>query len=606
MHRTLPLLACLLACTTAGAAPLEGFRPSPYFREQVREETTADGVRVHTNAAGDYPPDRPTLLVVYLLPNGNTIEQTLGAKMAPGLDWHYDIQHIAAQVRQLHELWGTDRNVVLTLMEAPKKSWPAFRKDHPDNPSIIRELVRAAAERVPSADLKIALVGHSGGGSFLFGYINSPEPIPPAVERIAWLDANYAYSDDEGHAEKLLAWLRASAAARLVVFAYDDRNVKLNGKNIVSETGGTWGRSQAMIARLAREQAPIKDAAGPFERYTFLNGRVQFFLHPNPETKILHTAMIGEMNAFLHAMTVGTRIEGKYGQLGGPRAYTAWIQPAPAATTLPAATTRATTSQGRALSLPAREVDAVTGSALLARVKDLSREEREKDVVREVLGGNVPAFLRQLKPIHVTAKSADGVEHTATYWVTADVVSVGSDDDFFRMPLTPMAAATIARSLNCTLITRKMSNDVYQQAELKLEPRPLTEKREAAETFYQSHQIIEDQRRGKPGGLLVAGIKKDVVITNRLKEKPNRVAIFGWHKLDGKAIQPLYVGHVDTYVDYSHGTRLVSNEMDVDGRPTTVRAVLADPDLCGLLSDEGPIVPATYPPATQPSTAPAR
>src|SRR5439155_18545018 len=96
--------------------------------------------------------------------------------------------------------------------------------------------------------------------------------------------------------------------------------------------------------------------------------------------------------------------------------------------------------------------------------------------------------------------------------------------------------------------------------EVKLEPKPLTEEREAVRTFVQHNSIIEEQREGKELGLLVGGHKKDVVISNRLKEKPNRVAIYGWHKLDGKPIQPLYVGHGDFYADYSHGIRLVKQE----------------------------------------------
>ena len=38
-------------------------------------------------------------LVLYATPNGNTIEQTLGCATAPGRDWHFDTQHVAAQVR---------------------------------------------------------------------------------------------------------------------------------------------------------------------------------------------------------------------------------------------------------------------------------------------------------------------------------------------------------------------------------------------------------------------------------------------------------------------------------------------------------------------------
>jgi hypothetical protein len=132
-------------------------------------------------------------------------------------------------------------------------------------------------------------------------------------------------------------------------------------------------------------------------------------------------------------------------------------------------------------------------------------------------------------------------------------------------------------------------DDVYKAAAVKLEPIPLTEAREAVETFVKHNALIEQQRAGKDLGLLVAGIKKDVVVTNRLGEKPNRVAIYGWHKLDGTPIQPLTIVHVNWYVDYSHGIRLMKRAVTVDGKPQDVRPVLHAADLCGLLSDEGPI-----------------
>ena len=88
---------------------------------------------------------------------------------------------------------------------------------------------------------------------------------------------------------------------------------------------------------------------------------------------------------------------------------------------------------------------------------------------------------------------------------------------------------------------------------------------------------------------LAAGIKKDVVVSNRLKEKPDRVAIYGWHRPDGKPIQPLSAVHREDYVDYSHGIRLVKAEVVVGREPMPMAKLLGDPDLCGLVSDEGPI-----------------
>src|SRR5438046_2805428 len=144
-----------------------------------------------------------------------------------------------------------------------------------------------------------------------------------------------------------------------------------------------------------------------------------------------------------------------------------------------------------------------------------------------------------------------------------------------------------------------MPDAMYAAAEVKLEPQPLTEKREDVMTFVHHNEIIEAQRAVNSLGALVSGIKKDVVISNKLKEKANKVAIYGWYKLDGKPIQPLYTGHVDWYVDYSHGIRLVSDRVTVDGQARSVGEVLKDAELCGLLSDEGPIDVAygTYDPA---------
>jgi hypothetical protein len=106
--------------------------------------------------------------------------------------------------------------------------------------------------------------------------------------------------------------------------------------------------------------------------------------------------------------------------------------------------------------------------------------------------------------------------------------------------------------------------------------------------------LIEERRRGQALGRLVAGTKKDVVVTNRLGERPDRVAIYGWHQLDGTPIQPLTIVHVNWYVDYSHGVRLMRRAVTVDGRPRDVRHVLHAADLCGLLSDEGPLTHPSY------------
>jgi len=42
-------------------------------------------------------------------------------------------------------------------------------------------------------------------------------------------------------------------------------------------------------------------------------------------------------------------------------------------------------------------------------------------------------------------------------------------------------------------------------------------------------------------------------------------------------------------VDYSHGIRLVSDTVLIDGEPRSIYEVLEDPKLAAIVSDEGPI-----------------
>jgi hypothetical protein len=106
--------------------------------------------------------------------------------------------------------------------------------------------------------------------------------------------------------------------------------------------------------------------------------------------------------------------------------------------------------------------------------------------------------------------------------------------------------------------------------------------------YYRRHQeTIEGARDGRVG--LIAGHKKDVVVTNRLVARPGRVAIYGWHQRDGRPIQPLSLVHEASYADYSHGIRFVQPTMVVDGQERLLDDVARDPESCALVSNEGPL-----------------
>ncbi len=324
-----PLLARLLSdegtvtnTYSRPTTPELKFTPGP-FHERICEFAFEPEVRIQINAPAEFAPQLPVLLVLYALPNGNTIEQTVGKKLRPGDDWHFDIQHIGAQTRFLRNVL-TNQTIVIAYLEAQMKSWPAWRRKH-DN-AMIPGIVDRIKSLLPTNRLELVLTGHSGGGSFTFGYLNAQEHIPDEVTRIAFLDSNYAY-ETTNHLAKLAAWLKSSPRHDLCVLAYHDSIALLDGKTFVSERGGTWGRSHAMLADLAA-QFPFNSRtnASGLQTHIALDGQLQLLLQENPDRKILHTVQV-ERNGFIHAMLLHTAFEGKGYEYFGERAYSAWIQP---------------------------------------------------------------------------------------------------------------------------------------------------------------------------------------------------------------------------------------------------------------------------------------
>jgi hypothetical protein len=295
--------------------------PAPKARQGAKFEVIElhAGVRVVIDRpeAGS---EKPVLLVFYALPNGNTIEQTIGKAIKPGDDWHFDIQHIGAQIAFLREKI-TDRQLVVGYLENDLKSWPSWRKANGDARAL--EIVDAVRGRFNRTRTRIVLSGHSGGGGFIFGYLNGVAAIPDHIERFAFLDSNYAYQSDR-HKDKLASWLKASDQHYLVVLAYNDAVALLNGKPFVNAEGGTWGRSRQMIDDLATSIPFTRELSAGLERSTALEGRITFLRKENPERKVLHTVQV-EKNGFIESLLSGTKLEGVGYIYFGERAYTRFI-----------------------------------------------------------------------------------------------------------------------------------------------------------------------------------------------------------------------------------------------------------------------------------------
>ena len=320
--------ALLAGALDAHAAPiaLEGFKASPHFDEQVLDFAFDPGVTVHVNAPAATAIDssRPTRLVIYALPNGNTIAQTIGKRLKEGDDWHFDIQHIGAQIRRLREI-VTDADIVVAYVEVDGRSWPRWRQNHENPGRLVQQLINDIRERLGDLRPSIELASHSGGGAMIFALLDEFDQIPADIQRIVFIDSDYSYSDEKHHGEKLLAWLQADPSHHLCVMAYDDRNIELNGKKIIGPAGGTWRRTHDMIARLGKDIELTESHTDSIIRHRGMNGQVDILLHENPDNKILHTVLV-EKNGLIHALTTGTKWEDCAGKFFTDRAYGEWIR----------------------------------------------------------------------------------------------------------------------------------------------------------------------------------------------------------------------------------------------------------------------------------------
>jgi hypothetical protein len=223
----------------------------------------------------------------------------------------------------------------------------------------------------------------------------------------------------------------------------------------------------------------------------------------------------------------------------------------------------------------------------------MNRQERERAILGQLMEGNFPSFLRKLVPVKLGCEVARGKTLLATIFAMPEYLAIGSDSDFLSIPMNLHTATAIADRFGFVLPTRKIVDAIYDQSTDRFTPQPLPAGPEMTSTeYYRKHNAMIDQQsrtRSFPFGGLVAGHKKDVVLTNHLRYRPDRIAIYGWHRAVGQPIQPLSTVHGANYADYSHGIRLVGKMAIIEGRLRSVYDILQDSLLAGVLSDEGAI-----------------
>ncbi len=232
-------------------------------------------------------------------------------------------------------------------------------------------------------------------------------------------------------------------------------------------------------------------------------------------------------------------------------------------------------SSGVLQGLPPRAEDALTGSQFMDSIRHLPPgAERERAILSEIMGGNIPDASRNLNEV---VMNSGGREIRLN--AMSDYLAIGSDEDNVRIPMTPAVAQAIADRTGTSLPTTNIVDAIHSQSQ-QLHMAPLGHGERDIPSYVTHDQRIDDQLgSGAAPNHLVSGHKKDIVIPAR----DGRVAIYGG-RWGGGERQSYSNIHGDYYEDYSHGARLISEQITVDGRPMSLSDALADPALRPLLT----------------------
>lgn len=238
-----------------------------------------------------------------------------------------------------------------------------------------------------------------------------------------------------------------------------------------------------------------------------------------------------------------------------------------------------------------------------------------------VLHAVVDAGVFELVPVELRSKGM-----RARVLVTADSVKVGRESPV-RVTTSHRNAQRIADLLGLSLLTSKVADACYLLAVAKASPCPMNPDAESrvmvagkglvpmsSPTAMIEHdrQVTAKLAGTKPGLSWTTG--KDWVNSNRFvghQYGAHGSVNYGWHDAKGphtnlvgqRLWQPLGAFHNWEHDDYSQGMRFMVPIIELeDGRKLPFDQVARDPELCGLVSDEGQLAFTRHPGVARPTS----
>ena len=212
-------------------------------------------------------------------------------------------------------------------------------------------------------------------------------------------------------------------------------------------------------------------------------------------------------------------------------------------------------------------------------------QQRDDAVLLECMKGNVPDWMRTFKPITIT----DNI-NSLTYYVSPDVMSIGNNDNWLRVSFCGISARRLADACGCFLPTKLMSDQIHQNADLKLLPVGMggSPQMNSTQVLIDHNSEIERQRAGINFNI-ISGIKKDIIVHHELLTYIHNICIYGWfNPITNIPIQGAqYEAHSNLYEDYSQCIRLINQKAILNGSEINLYDILNNPQYSHLISDDG-------------------
>jgi hypothetical protein len=238
----------------------------------------------------------------------------------------------------------------------------------------------------------------------------------------------------------------------------------------------------------------------------------------------------------------------------------------------------------------------------------LNPDEMQNAILMQIEIGNIPEFLRHPKEVRIP--KSDGGFYTV--YAMPDVLAIGSDKDYFRVPMNPLLSQALAQKYGMALPTRTIVENIWIEAgKSGIQCTGPNYTHSAADLgflnsagFYyrQNEDIREQVDEIGPDNPRFKGVrsggKKELVVEPTVL-KTHRTAFYGLWMANGLPIQ-VTDAHDVNHTEYAMGTRYLAQMVTVsDGkggrRVISLREALRDPDMANDLNRLEWVMPPNSP-----------